>query len=51
MFWAREVIWKNNLDKPKEEPQKETYNADWKHSTPIVPPPLTTTEEESKESG
>jgi len=51
IFWVREVIRKNNLDKLKDESQKETYKADQKHSTPIVPPPLIITEEESKESG
>ena len=51
IFQIREVIQKNNLDKPKDKPHKETYNADQKHSTPIVPLLLTTTEEELKESG
>ena len=51
MLQASKVIQKNNLDKQKDKSQKKTYKADQKHSTPIVPPPLIITKEESKESG
>ena len=51
IFWAREVIQKNNLDKPKDKSQKKTYKADQKYSTSIMPLPLIITKEESKELG